>query len=230
MPIIDPDQGVPLPDGTDLADNPAAFSNFYTPVLSRQNNRYVDEANRTALHPANINGEESYLTASGRKEVNTGAVWVSSYVRSLYANIRKGADQSNATAVLANDVTFVVPLPAAGTFTWEHMLFYDAATAEDIVFAYTWPAGVTGRWGSTALDISAAAGNGNVKVNTQTASGATLSFGGAGVATIITARLTGDITMGGTAGNLQFQFAQAVAGATNTTIRTRSRLEVWRVA
>ena len=34
--------------------------------------------------------------------------------------------------------------------------------------------------------------------------------------------------MGGIAGNLQFQFAQVAAIVANTTVRARSRLEVWR--
>ncbi len=101
MPIIDPDQGVPTPAGTDLADNPAAFTNFYTPVLSRLNLRYPDEANRTLLHPANINGEESYLTASGRKERNTGVLWRSSAVGDCYAYVRRTTDAATISANIA---------------------------------------------------------------------------------------------------------------------------------
>jgi hypothetical protein len=231
MPIIDPDQGVPLPTGTDLADNPAAFSNFYTPVLSRQNNRYTDEANRTALHPANIDGEESYLTATNRKERNTGAAWISSFVSSNFTYARKAADQTvNNSTVLVNVTDLVSPLPVAGMFGFRVVLFHDSATAADIKFAFTWPAGASARWGVQGIAVGAAGTTGDGQFGTATVSGASVAVGGAGVgsANTLLSIIEGGITMGGTAGNLQLQFAQQTADLSDAIIRFRSRIIVWR--
>lgn len=231
MPIIDPDQGVPTPAPADLADNPAAFTNFYTPVLSRLNLRYTDEANRTALHPANVDGEESYLTATNRKESNTGAAWISSFVSSNYTYVRKAADQTvNNSTALVNVTDLVSPLPIAGMFGFRVVLFHDSATAADIKFAFTWPAGAAARWGVQGLAVGAAATTGDGQFGTASASGTSIAVGGAGVgsANSLLSVIEGGITMGGTAGNLQLQFAQQTADPSDAIIRLRSRIMVWR--
>jgi hypothetical protein len=228
MPIIDPDQGVPTPAPADLANNPAAFTNFYTPVLSRLNLRYTDEANRTALHPANINGEESYLTASGRKEVNTGAGWLSGFGASMFASIRKSATETvNNSTALQNDDDFVVALPTSGTFGWSMAVWYSSSTVADIQFAFTWPAGAGAMWSPHAI---ATTGISDVQFGAQSTSGLPLPVGGNGATSPVLALLEGEITMGGTAGNLQFQWAQNTLEASNTQVRARSRMMVWRIA
>lgn len=42
------------------------------------------------------------------------------------------------------------------------------------------------------------------------------------------AQMEGEITMGGTAGNLQMQAAQNTSDATNVNVFERSYLEIWR--
>lgn len=232
MPIIDPDQGVPTPAGTDLADNPAAFTNFYTPVLSRLNLRYTNEANRTALHPANVDGEESYLTASNRKEVNNGALWLSGYVPNMFAYVRKAATQTvNNSTALVNDTELFVALPTTGVFGFSATLFYSSSTTADFKIAFTNPAGSTARWGAVGLATAAVATTGDGQfAGIFAASGTPVAYGGAGVGTSLTLLVEGDITMGGTAGNLQLQWAQNTLDPTNTDVMSRSRLEVWRSA
>lgn len=234
MPIIDPDQGVPLPDGPDLADNPAAFSNFYTPVLSRQNNRYTDEANRTALHPANINGEESYLTASNRKESNTGVLWRSAAVSDCYAYVRRTADAAVIPSApgLTNDAVLFAPLLTGFTYVWEALAYYDSITTADIAYAWTTPTFAAGnmRWTGTGLALTAASVEGDVKIATQTVSGTALTFGGVGLATILAVKMEGFIVATSSA-NLQLQYAQAVSQASNTGPSYRGGyLKVWKVA
>lgn len=161
MPIIDPDQGIDLVDLADLANNQAAFANFWTGTAgglkSRVNLRYTDEANRTLLHPANTEGEESYLTASNRKERNDGTAWLSSVVSGHY-NFSRAANQTLAASSIAlqNVNNVGVALPAAGRFGWESTVFVSGVVASDIKFAYTWPAGATAIWGISGLDTTGA--------------------------------------------------------------------------
>lgn len=233
MPIIDPDQGVPLPSGTDLADNPAAFTNFYTPVLSRLNLRYTDEANRTALHPANTDGEESYLTATDRKERNNGVLWKSAAVSNCYAYVRRTTDAAviPSTPGLTNDAVLVASLTTGFTYVWEALVYYDSATAADIVYAWTTPTFAAGnmRWTGTGLSTAAAAVEADVKIATQNVSGTGLSFGGVGLGTIVAVRMEGFIVATSTA-NLQLQYAQLVSTASNTGPSYRGGyLKVWKV-
>lgn len=234
MPIIDPDQGTPLPDGPDLADNPAAFSNFYTPVLSRINLRYTDEANRTALHPANVDGEESYLTASDRKERNNGVLWRSAAVSNCYAYVRRTADAAAipSNAALQNDAVLVASLTTGFTYVWESLVYYDSITTADIAYAWTTPTFAAGnmRWVGTGLSTAAAGVEADVKIATQTVSGTSLTFGGVGLGTIVAVRMEGFIVATSTA-NLQLQYAQAVSQASNTGPSYRGGyLKVWKVA
>ena len=79
------------------------------------------------------------------------------------------------------------------------------------------------RWSIHALNTAA---TGSVYA-TATASGTSVTIGANGVGTVLPAYLEGDITMGGTAGNLQLQAAQNVADATAVNVFERSVMEVW---
>jgi hypothetical protein len=230
MPIIDQDQGIDLVDLADLANNQAAFANFWTGTAgglkSRVNLRYTDEANRTLLHPANTEGEESYLTASNRKERNDGTAWLSSVVSGHY-NFSRAANQTLAASSIAlqNVNNVGVALPTAGRFGWESTVFVSGVVASDIKFAYTWPAGATAIWGISGLDTTGVAyTNGSV-----TASATTVSLGLVGAGAAVMYLITGEIVMGGTAGTLQMQAAQNVADVTAPVLRL-VRQRVWREA
>lgn len=233
MPIIDPDQGVPTPAPADLADNPAAFTNFYTPVLSRLNLRYTDEANRTALHPANVDGEESYLTATDRKERNNGVLWRSAGVSDCYAYVRRTADAATISAniVLQNDAVLLAPLTSGFTYVWEALTYYDSIATADIAYAWVTPTFAAGnmRWTGTGLATTAAAVEADVKIATQNVSGTSLTFGGVGLGTVVAVKMEGFIVATSTA-NLQLQYAQAVSQVSNTGPSYRGGyLKVWKV-
>ena len=230
MTVLDPDQGITLNVGTDPANLPSQQNSEFAGLLSRMNLRYATEAVRTANHPVSVEGEESYLLAENRAERYDGATWISRYTGDLYACIRKTIDQSvNNSIVLANDTQFLVPLPVAGIFQWRHLIFCDGDIGADIKFAYTIPAGATMRWGGNGPDSTvAAAGTGPGQWGSTSTPGGVINYGTAAVNTVTTVTLEGEISMGGIAGNLQFQFAQVAAIVANTTVRARSRLEVWR--
>lgn len=226
MPTVTPDQGLSLPDGPDVAANPVAFTNFVAGVEQRLVRLYANEAARTAAMLTLAENELSGLAAEDRIEVYTGALHVSLYRRSMFAQIRLAAPQAltPSSTALQNVTGMVVALPTAGTFRWRSTVFYDASTTADFKIAYTIPAAATMRWGMSALGTA-----GNVPTyTTATASAAAISIGALGVGTVTMAQMEGEITMGGTAGNLQMQAAQNTSDATNVNVFERSYLEIWR--
>src|SRR3990172_1256676 len=221
-----PDQQIPRPVGADLADNPLAFTDMLADIETRLVLKYTNEADRTARHTAPLEGDATDLAAEDRRDVYTGAAYISDFTRGLYSKLRLNVSNPayNADILLDDVVGMAVALPATGIFQWESVVFYDSATAADIQFAYTMPAGATMLWGIHGLASTAAAAVGDLQAATSSVSGTPLVAGGAGVGTIVMALIEGEITMGGTAGNLQLQAAQGTSSATNTTIRDPTRM------
>ena len=232
MTVNSANQGIPEQQGGDPANLPSAQVSWDGVMENRLAQRYASIADRTARNPAPNEGEISHLADVDRLEVFDSANWISSYSRSMFANIRKNADSApvNNSTVLVNDTDFVVALPTAGTFQWRQISFYDSAVAADFKCTYTFPAAVALRWGGTGLANNAAGNPGDVFVPTVNASATTQAWGGNGVGSVMILTIEGEVTMGGTAGNMQFQFAQLAADPSNTIHRARSRLQVWRTA
>jgi hypothetical protein len=231
MPNVDPDQGLVYPADPDAADNPSAFATFIGGTVGRLVRRYASIADRLARDLAPVENQITGLADVDRVEVWDGVNYVSLAHRALYASIRSTADQTiNNSAALANATGFSFAVVTNGVYQWRNDIFYDSTTTEDIQFAFTWPALSSARWGGIGmLDIAAAGTAGSVKNNTQNTSGVGTTYGGAGAGVTISGSLFGEITAGGN-GTVQMQFAQAAAALTNTVLRARSRMQVWRVA
>jgi hypothetical protein len=228
MTTLSPNQGIVQQVGTDPANLPGAQTAWDGVMENRLVQRYASIADRTARNAAPNEGELSHLADVDRIESFDGANWISAYRRSHWGYVRKSADQTviNST-VLVNDTELFVPMPTAGTFAWEAMVFCASSDVADIKFALTWPAGVSANWGTTGLATTATGGTGDLTIDTEATSG-NVNFHGGGSFNIVV--FYGDLTMGGTAGNLQMQFAQNTAEVSNTTVKARSRLRVWRTA
>jgi hypothetical protein len=232
MPNVDPDQGLVYPADPDSADNPSAFATFIGGMIGRLVRRYTNTADRLARDLAPVENQITALATEDRIEVYDASNYVSLFHRSLFADIRKNADSAavNNSVALVNDADFVVALPTAGTFGWRQVSFYDCSVTADFKCTYTFPAGVSLRWGGNGLANNAAANPGDVFVPTVNASATTQAWGGNGAGSVMMLIIEGEVTMGGTAGNMQFQYAQNTLDATNLIHRARSRLQVWRVA
>lgn len=230
MPTVTPDQGITLPVDADVADAPVAFTNQTSGLESRLVLRYTNEADRTARHPVGIEGEVSFLASENRYEGFDSTNWISLHTRSLYASVRKTADQTvNNSAVLVNDTALLIALPIAGTFRWRTVVFHDSSTTGDIKFAHTIPAGAVMRWGMHGLASGAAGTSADGQFAATTVSGTALVGGGAGAGTTVMSTLEGEVVMGGTAGNLTLQWAQNTADPSDAIVRSRSYMQVWRV-
>lgn len=76
MPTTSTDQGLTLPEGTDLRDTfPAAMASYNEGVEPRLNARYTSTADRATRHPTLVDGEESFLSDSDKKDVVRGGAW-----------------------------------------------------------------------------------------------------------------------------------------------------------
>lgn len=234
MPTNTSNQGITLPVGADVADAPVAFANQTSGLESRLNMRFTDTADRTARVPVPVENQVSLLGTENRTEVYDGTNWVSEYSRSMFAMVRKTANQSvssgttGTTLVSATDL--VATLPTAGIFGFRAALFYDSPDAADIKFAFPTIAGMTGTYGIHGISTAGAGGVGTGQFSATTTFGTALICGGVGAGNGLLALIFGEVTMGGTGGALQLQFAQNTADAGNTTLRARSRMEVWRVS
>lgn len=227
------DQQITIPSGTDAADNPVAFANMVADVESRLVLRYTDLADRTTRHPASVENQVSGLGTENRFDAFDGANWISLHTRALFAYARKSANQSVSSAstgtTLINDTALLVALPTAGTFGFTLNLYYDGPDAGDIKFAFPTIAGMTGTYGVHAISTAGAAGVGTGQFSATTTFGTAIAAGTTGVGTGLLAIIKGEVTMGGTAGNLQLQWAQNTADAGSTTMRARSSMEAWRI-
>lgn len=235
MPTDTPDQQITLPTDPDFADNPVAFNQFVGDVENRLNRRYTTEADRTARMLTLSSGDESALTAPAvgnpRSEVYDGSNHISLYTRSVFTYVRKTADETvNNSTALQNDNELLAALPTAGTYQFEMNMLYSATTVADIKFAFTWPAGATAFWSAIGLATGAATLTGDATFSFTNGSGTSVAFGGIGAGAPVPIRLFGNIVMGGTAGNLQLQWAQQNLEATNTIVHSNSNLQLWRVA
>ena len=235
MPTVTPDQGLSLPIGADVADNPVAFTNFVAGVEQRLVRLYTNEADRTARQLVAAENELSGLAAENRVEVHNGTTNISLYTRSLYAQLRKSADQvltpSNTTLQNITDLSVAVPGVVGANFMFRGKIFYEASATADIKFAFTFPVtgGASMRWGAIGPATSGGA-SGDGTFETRTGSGSAIAYGGGGVGTFLMAIIEGEITMGTNAGTLQFQAAQNTSDASTTTLAIRSSLQVWRTA
>ncbi len=234
MPAVTPDQGLSLPIGADVANNPAAFNNFVAGVEPRLARLYTDEADRTTRQLVVAENEISGLGTENRVEVYNGATNISLHERALYAHVRVTAVQnltiSNTTPQNVTNIVVALPGTVGAVFQWRCKMFYASSTTADIKFDYTIPAAATMRWGVMGLATTTAAGSGDVNCDSTAVSGTTLPVGGAGIGTILWCRMEGGIIMGATAGNLQLQAAQNTSDATQSTIQPFSDLEIWRLA
>jgi hypothetical protein len=231
MPVNSANQGIPEQQGADPANLPSAQVSWDGIMENRLVQRYASSADRTARRPAPNENEISALADVDRIEIFDNANWVSLRQRANFASVRQAANQAlTVSSTALQDVTnFFAALPTAGTFQWETVIYCDGPVAGDIQFAYAVPAGIAMIWGGHGLAPAATASTGDGSFGTATTSNGPVSFGTVAAGTITVVTHWGEITMGGTAGNLQLRAAQNTSDPGTTTIRARTRMHVWRI-
>ena len=132
--------------------------------------------------------------------------------------IRKTADQTvNNSTTLVNDTHLLAALATnERVYFRAHCRYMSHATA-DIKFTITVPSGATAAFATT--DGTGARESDAAEIR---------NFDGAGVTTEMAVELFGFVANGANAGNLQFQWAQNTADASDTKVLENSHLMVWR--
>jgi hypothetical protein len=138
----------------------------------------------------------------------------------------------NNTVAFLDSSDLVIPLLANAVYVMESSIIYDSNTTADVQLRFALSAGSAllriAPWG--ALNTATTATNAIAQQATDAASTYTVTLGGAGTGTMITARPTGIVTTAAVPANLVVGFAQAVANVSNTLLKQYSWLAVTRVA
>lgn len=136
--------------------------------------------------------------------------------RGVPNHVRAAADTTvNNSATLVNATGVVQAVEASTYYRWSLLLLYSTGTTPDLKVAWTVPTGSTGRWGLAGASAGVAAyGAAN-----------TLFLDGASTLAV----LEGVLVTSSTAGNLQLQFAQNTANASNSIVQTHSILSLYRI-
>ena len=139
--------------------------------------------------------------------------------------VRKTADEIvNNSTTLQNDDALLAALVANEVVAFQCAIHLTSGVTPDIKVAFTVPSGATLRWGMT--------GNADPSTN-QTSVGATgtgILGHAAGVTLPGHLLLSGTVVNGANAGNLQLQWAQNTADASDTTVLANSWLRVDRIS
>jgi hypothetical protein len=173
------------------------------------------------------------------RDTDAGAWAAIKALQAVDAGYRASAVPADMAAIqsqttLQNIPALALSISASPTEMWLlklWIIFIAASVTMDIKFGFSVPAGCTMRWGTMGLSSEipswGARGNTNVVVALQDQTGVvqpgTLA-GGSGVA------LTGIVYGGGTAGNVQAQYAQNTSEAANLQIIRGSALEATRLS
>ena len=141
---------------------------------------------------------------------------------------RKTADEPiNATA-LQNDNHLFLPVAADAVYLLEWWLRMDGPAANDFKYSWTGPAGAAMVWSSLGLDLAAASNVAPINQDAPTLA-TVIQHGTIAAGTFSQVVGRGYLTIAGTAGSIQMQWAQVVAAA-STTLKIGSRLLGQRIA
>lgn len=140
--------------------------------------------------------------------------------------VRKTSDETvNNSAVLQNDDALLLAMSASSTYLLDLRLIVNSGTTPDFKFTFTVPASTTGSIqifeGSTP-STAAAVLQGPFSL---TATSATSGIAGDQIILV-----QGVVVVSSTAGNLQFQWAQNTANASDTKVKANSYMMLQKVA
>lgn len=215
MPANTTNQQITYPIGTDLADNPLAFTDMLADAENRLAQRYTSAIDRAARNPAPNTGEISWIAGNSWYERYTGAKWIP--FTSIQAVKTANQIVNNSTAFV-NDAALAVTAPAASTvYAFEATIGYLSTTVADIKFQLSVPVGAAYNITGAGLATGAAGVTGDMNAAW---SSTTLAFGGGGADTAV--MLSGLVSVAATTGTVTLQWAQNTLEATNTTVYARS--------
>jgi hypothetical protein len=141
----------------------------------------------------------------------------------------KSADQSvTSSTTLVNDNELFVALSTSITYQVDWHFIYEGSTAGDFKYGFTYPAGATMSWGHTVVNPTLGMDASSAFAYQRAGSGAAFACGGNGAGQHLHIVGGGLLIVGGTAGNLQVQFAQNTSDGTASKMNLDSWLRLQR--
>jgi|SRR5882757_2660360 len=144
--------------------------------------------------------------------------------------IKTAGEAVTSSTAMQNDNELFLPAVASATYLMELYLMYDSSTASDIKIGWTVPTGATMIWAPMGANLGEATNSAVLSMNLQSRVETETANLGGSTSTGIGATAWGVLIMSTTAGNLQFQWAQATSGATATNVRVPSTLKLTRIS
>lgn len=144
-------------------------------------------------------------------------------------HIRKASTESvTSSAVLQNDNDLVFAIAANEVWVADYRLFVTGATTGDIQWDWSVPAGCSGTHGQHSLLLATTASTSDIEANAEVALS---TAGSAGIIAGETMVLISAVFVNaGTAGNVQFRWAQQTSSGTATNVLANSYLIAERFA
>lgn len=220
MPTNLPDQNWTVPTGTDLADNPTAFTDFASDVLQTVVLRYPNVATRDAFNGSRVAGDLSCTAGRTWYDRWTGSAWKP--LTPLQAFKSAGQTVNNST-VLVNDTQLFINFPSVTggcVYLIEGFISYTSNATADFKIAVAASVNITALdFAPVGLATTAAGTVGDM--NAPVVSGSAPAFGGAAAAAAI--MLNGRLNNSTGVGDVfQIQWAQNTADPSNTTVNSGS--------
>ena len=131
----------------------------------------------------------------------------------------KSANQTTTNSTLINDADMRFAVTANALYEFHAFVRYSSGTGQDWKSSFTVPAGASAHFARYANDSGGTFGGNGDFADTDTPVSQ-----GAGVGNVRTINFFGWLSVGGTAGNLIFQWAQNTSGAFNTSLYANSYL------
>lgn len=141
------------------------------------------------------------------------------------------ADQTKISSTLLSDITgLAFAVAANSTYVFDAFVAYDSDATADLTMSSSVPGGSSGSWAMYGLG-TATTGSIGVLDGRRVLMGTGMSVGGsAAFSSALVCTPRGVITTTGTAGTVQFRFAQLASTATNTIIKAGSWVRAVKVA
>lgn len=134
------------------------------------------------------------------------------------------------STTMQDDDELQVPVEANARYDVLLHLLHDSATAADITIGWSGPASATMNWAMIGAQVNTTSSGTVPDVTMQTRIISETQDLGGGASTGTYCLVHGTLTTAGTAGTLNFRWAQRVSNATATNVRAGSQLIVRRTA
>lgn len=183
---------------------------------------FATAAARTSAISSPVTGMLSHRADGFAFEGYDGTGWVLAAQQQVFC--RKTADESlSSTTTLQNDDALLWAVRTGAVYIMHLWVLYNSGTTPDFKLGFSVPAGTTMAWGWFGSDPTPAVVNaGPYSESSSTAAG--------GIGANQWLHAHGFITTAGTAGNVNFQWAQNTSDGTSTTVRAGSYGYLARVA